>query len=618
MLKINGANTFFKGYVGGIKKIEKDNYLQIKNTKPDTIRFTATAAGPKIGLSESELTERTNPECLMPKIMLDIDNPEFLNLEEGDKKALKHLVKAAMLIDEVSYKLDNHQNIAFKKYLMSTSKKGDESAQKALKIFKAQRGIFAVDLEGNKIALMKNATSSKGNGYFPKDLSSEELNDVVQKMIKEKKKKELAQLLNQRTVVKRIGKKLVAIDYTKEFEKEFKAVAKELEKAANVSTNKDFNEYLRLQARALRVNDPKSDAKADIKWATLQDTPLEFTIVRENYADKMTGSLSKETEKMLKDAEISYYKKDELGARVGIVNPAGTEDLLDITKYLPKMAEAMPYADKYEQSISKNAKDEIKQTMVDVDIVCVTGHAAACRGGLLRAENLPNNDKLAIEMGGGKRNVYHRQARMSVDPHFVQKKLDAMLAPQQHKYYNQWALHQFTIAHENLHSLGPITNKTLLGDYGNIIEENKADIGAIALLDVLVEEGKYSNEEKKQIITSSILEMFRKAMPDKANAHRAKEIMQLNYLFKKDAIRVNEEGLLEVNFDKTVKAAKAMLSEIIKVQLSEDKSTAKKYFDKNFEWTNEIEEISSRLRMVDHILNFEIQQPLAEMLLEQE
>ena len=51
--------------------------------------------------------------------------------------------------------------------------------------------------------------------------------------------------------------------------------------AAKYSTDADFNEYLKLQAAALKTADPMLDAYADKKWATLQDTPLEFTITRE-------------------------------------------------------------------------------------------------------------------------------------------------------------------------------------------------------------------------------------------------------------------------------------------------------------------------------------------------
>ena len=74
-------------------------------------------------------------------------------------------------------------------------------------------------------------------------------------------------------------------------------------RASCLSTNTDFNEYLRLQAQALLVADPMLDAYADKKWALLQDTPLEFTITRENYSDSMTETVleNDELNKLLKE-----------------------------------------------------------------------------------------------------------------------------------------------------------------------------------------------------------------------------------------------------------------------------------------------------------------------------
>lgn len=73
----------------------------------------------------------------------------------------------------------------------------------------------------------------------------------------------------------------------------------------------------------------------------------------------------------------------------------------------------MPFSDEYEQNI--NPDQDVKQTMVDVDLVAVTGDVGAYRGGITLAENLPNDDKLSLTIGGGRRNVYHRQIRFISD-----------------------------------------------------------------------------------------------------------------------------------------------------------------------------------------------------------
>lgn len=256
-------------------------------------------------------------------------------------------------------------------------------------------------------------------------------------------------------MVVRDGDELKGIDYIDYFKDDFAHIADELEIAAQTSTNADFNEYLHLQAKALRKADPMLDAYADKKWATLQDTPLEFTITRENYEDEMTGTIieNEELSKMLKEHRITPIPKDFLGGRVGIINKEGTQALMAIKKYLPTLADNMPYKDEYEQTI--NSEADAKQTMVDVDMVMASGDVGAYRGGITLAENLPNSDKLSLTIGGGRRNVYHRQIRFISDKSKLEKRLNEILDKEQDKYYHDEADHWFTIGHENAHSLGP-------------------------------------------------------------------------------------------------------------------------------------------------------------------
>lgn len=571
----------------------------------------------ELNLSHEELVKRTSKDCLIPKEMLKEDSKEYEALAQGDKEALIHLVKAAKAIDEVFMKQDNPDNLDFKAYLEEEAKKGNEDAQMTLTLFNAQIGMNAVDSEANKIFLAKDTKELPGKGFYPVDLSKEEFHNILIKMIKDGEIDEVRNILNQRSMVVRDGEKLRAVDYTEYFAKEFSYIADELEAAAEVSTNEDFNKYLKLQAIALCENNPKNDAYADKKWAELQDTPLEFTISREQYADEMTGSVveNEELNKLLEQNNIEPISKDSIGIRVGIVNKEGTAKLLEIKKYMPTLAQHMPYNDEYEQNISEG--DDEKQTMVDVDIVTLRGDEGTYRGGITLAQNLPNNDKPSLKIGGGRRNVYHRQIRISTSPEAKakrQKRLDATLSKDLHKYYNQEADHWFTIGHENVHSLGPKSGTEALGKYKNIIEENKADMGSLALLDVLVELGMYTPEEKKQIIVTYAADNFLKAKPTISQAHRVRTVMQTKFFLENKAIWLNEQGLLEIDMGKMVPTAQKMLAEIIRVQLSKDFATGEKYVLDNFVWTEEMELIAGKLKEIDKSLNGILKTPLADKL----
>ncbi len=574
----------------------------------------------ELNLSHEELEKRTHKDYLTTKKMLAADAPEYLELADGDKEALKHLVKAAVVLDKVNMQLDNPNNLPFKEYLEKEIEKGNEDAKLTKILFDAQKGVCSLDRESNMIELAKGVSMRPGKGVYPQDLEKEEFHQILINMLKEGKVDEVAKILNQRSVVERAGNELVATDYVDKFRDDFAYMASELEKASEVSTNEDFNEFLRLQAKALRTADPMLDAYADKKWATLQDTPLEFTITRENYSDELTETVveNPELKKLLDENGIVPTAKDFLGGRVGIVNKKGTDAILNVKKFLPLMAQNMPFKDDYIQNINPDGQDS-KQTMVDADLVAVTGDVGEFRAGITLAENLPNDDKLSIkELDGGRRNVYHRQIRLITSDDArekMRKRLNATLNPELHKYYNDEADHWFTVGHENGHSLGPKSGTEGLGKYKSIIEENKADMISLAMLDVLTEAGMYTPEQREQIIVTYATDNMMTSKPTMSQAHRVRSVMQNYYFIKEGAMEISKDGVLNVNIDKMVPTARKMLEEIIQVQMKGDFSKGEKYVTDYFVWTPEMEKMAENIKKVSKTLNGRVESPLADKLL---
>lgn len=569
----------------------------------------------EFNLSMEELEKRTHKDYLVTKKMLTPDAKEYLELADGDKEALKHLVKAAYILEKINMQIDCHENLEFKAFLDREIKKGSKQARLTKILFDAQKGINAIDNMSTIINLAKGIETKPGKGVYPNDLSKEEFHSILSRMLDSGEVEAVKKILTQRSVVERDGANLIGIDYVDKWGEDFALMADELEKAAAVSTNADFNEYLQLQAKALRKADPMLDAYADKKWATLQDTPLEFTITRENYEDEMTGTIVENTElsEKLKAHGISPIPKDFLGGRVGIVNKKGTDALMAIKQYLPTLAKNMPYNNEYTQNISTTG--DTKQTMVDVDLVAVTGDVGEFRGGITLAENLPNDDKLSLTIGGGRRNVYHRQIRFISDMKKLQERLDAILDKEQHQYYLDEADHWFTIGHENAHSLGPREGSEKLGKYRNIIEENKADMGSLAFVDLLTELGMYTEEQRKQIIVTTIADNFLKSKPTLSQAHRVRTVMQNKYFAQRGAYDLTADGKIHVNIDKVVPIAKEMLAEIVRIQIDSDFNKAEKYVTDNFVWTENMEVIAQKLQKINKTLNGQVESKLAEKLL---
>ena len=143
------------------------------------------------GLDLEELKRRTSPENLNTFVLLKPTSEEYLNLKDGDKKALKYLVKAGAILENIQLRIDEYNNIPFKKFLEEEIKKGVEKANLTKIVFDGQKGINAMDALSNKIYLAKGITQKPGLGVYPEDITKEELHKILIKMLKEKKIEEV-------------------------------------------------------------------------------------------------------------------------------------------------------------------------------------------------------------------------------------------------------------------------------------------------------------------------------------------------------------------------------------------------------------------------------------------
>ena len=528
--------------------------------------------------------------------MLSPDDEAYKSLSEENKKVLKHLVAAARILNNVALKQDNSHNLAQKEALEKAAKKGDEHATWALKIFNSLNGVAGLNgVNRRPITIFKGLKTPIGKNFYPENLSIKEFHRILLNMFAANKIEEIKKILSARTMVIRHGKELKAIDYTEYFKPEFDAMANELEVAAHYCTDALFKEFLEWQAQALIQNNLDMDMLADKHWAMMQDTPLEFTLSRENYDDELTPTVleNKELAKLIKKHNIEVIAKDMLGVRVGIVNKQGTELLLKFKDTMPKLSGLMPFADKYEQSVTKTKA--AKQTMVDVDLICLTGDYAQCRGGITLAQNLPNNDKIAVKTGGGRRNVYHRQVRQGHDKKRTQKMLKAFLHPDFHKYYNKEADHIFVIGHENGHSLGPSSEyQNSPGICKSIIEENKADTVSISFMPEYVKRGIITEEQLKEVYTTWAFRLLLRAKPIfPTETYKIIDLIEFNTMLRHKAIFFDKDKLMHLDFKKFAPAAYEMLTKVIDIQLSKSPEKARKYIEENTVWTELNEYIAS-------------------------
>ena len=543
----------------------------------------------KINNYELALTEEQLDEIIEQKTReIKLIDKEFLgykNLTDGNKKAFEHLIVAAKYFNQIAEEQDHHLNLLLQKELEKSAQSSSHAA-KALRLFNMFRGVEGHNgVDKEPISIFKNVKGALGRNFYPSDLTVQEFHEIIHKMLERNQEAEVQKILSIRTMVRRDGDVLKAIDYTEYFADTFSKIANEIEVAAHYTTDADFKEFLSWQAQALLQNNEDMDMLADKHWAILQNNnQLEFTIGRESYDDKITPSIYDNPELLgiLESKGIEVNAKDMLGARVGIINKEGTNLILQFKEHIPQLAQLMPLSNKYEQNVSSSG--ELKQTMVDADIAFLAGDYAQCRGGITLAQNLPNNDKLAIKTGGGRRNVYHRQVRQSEDKERVKKLLDMLVSPELHPYYDSEMDHLFVIGHENGHSLGPDNQyQRSLGVYKSTIEEHKADMVSIAFMPEYVKIGVITEHELKKIYTTWVIKrLFLKAEP--VEVHRVAELMHFNYMLEHGAIFFDDNYKLHINFDKFHQVVYNLLEETIKLQLSKSPSKAKAFIEKHTKW----------------------------------
>lgn len=547
--------------------------------------------GYEIALTEEQLDDIINNQMIDIEL-ISKEFPGYQNLSEGDKKALEYLVKAGKIINNVSLEQDHHLNRLLKQGLEEAATSSSYAA-KALILFNSLNGVEGSNgIDAKHIEIFKDVSAKPGRNFYPEDLSVEEFHRIIENMLKEGKDEEVKKILSVRTMVRRQGNELKAIDYTEYFAKEFSEIANLLELAAHYTTDSLFKDYLGWQAQALLQNNEDMDMLADKHWAQMQNTDIEFTLSRENYDDKMSATLCENSklQGMLAARGIEVNSKDMLGVRVGVVNKEGTALLLKFKDYMKKLAQLMPYSEQYSQNVTQGS--EIKQTMVDVDLIALTGDYAQCRGAITTAQNLPNNDKLFIKTGGGRRNVYHRQVRMTRDKKRDTELLKALVHQDFHKYFNPEAEHIFVIGHENGHSLGPDSSyQNALGLYKHTIEENKADVVSITFMPEYVKAGIISEQTLKEVYTTWIVRLLLKAKTEEP--HRLGDLIHFNFLLKHGAISFDAENKLVINFTKLPEVMHKILEETIRIQLSKSPEEAKKFIEAYTNWDDLHEYIAS-------------------------
>ncbi len=455
-------------------------------------------------------------------------------LSEDEREIIRILIDAADIMDDIFWM----QSYGDKDALLE--KIDNEYARKYAKI---NYGPWD-RLDGNSPFIEGYDDKPLGANFYPHDMTREEFEDWDDP--------DKASLY---TLVRRDEEgNLVAVPYNQAYRELHDEAAFLIAGAAELAEDPGLKKYLEMRAEALITDEYQP---SDFAWMEMRDSNIDFIAGPiENYEDRLFGyKTAHQAFILVKDWEWS-------------------EQLDKFNEMLPKLQEGLPVEQKY--------KDEVPGTDSDINVYYAIYYAGDCNSGAKAiAVNLPNDEIVQQEAGSRKLQLKNS----------MQAKFDKILVPiseilideQQRKHITFDAFFENVTFHEVAHGMGirqTITGKgtvrEALREYYSPIEEAKADILGLYLVNELYEMGELTSGEVMDNYVTFLAGIFRSCRFGAASAHGQANMMRFNYFQRKGAFTRQDDGTYKVNFDEMKEAVTSSVQQVLRIQGDGDYEAAKK------------------------------------------
>ncbi len=483
---------------------------------------------------------------------------DMSELNESQKKVLALLIEASKPMNKIFW----HEAYGSKDSLMAMIE--DPLVQK-----------FAIinfgpwdRLNNNEPFVEGVGAKPEGANFYPEDMTKEEFEAW------DNPKKD-----NLYTLVRKDSSgNLMTVSYREAFAEKHQKIAKKLRKAAEVSENEALSKYLNLRAKALLTGEYYA---SDIAWLQMKDNKIGIVIGPiETYEDGLFGyKAAHEAIVLVKDKEWS--KKLEKYRSV-----------------LPQLQRGLPVPEEYKQETpGSNADFNV------YDAVFYAGSANA--GAKTIAINLPNNPE--IRMNVGTRRLQLKNVMRAKYEKILVPISNLLITPEQQKYITFDAFFRNTLFHEIAHGLGighvVGTEKTVreaLKDHYSALEEGKADVLGLYMIDELRKKGMITEGRMKNNYVTFVASIFRSIRFGTGDAHGLANLIRFNFYKDKGAIVYDEDAeAFRVNFEKMDEASRALAHKILIMQGNGDYEAVEAFIQKYGEIGPKLEKALARVRQAD-------------------
>ncbi len=479
-----------------------------------------------------------------------------------ERRMVREIVKAAGIINRLYWKQRGVLDI------WSKIPPSDHSSR-ALFLRNSGPWCVAPKTEDDPFCSASLSFPGKRSGAYPSELLSDP--DFCKKL---KKMPNAKELLNPFTVVRKRRGKLVALPLTAVYGREMKQVAARLRRAASYlgKDEKAFKKYLLKAAKGFETNYWED---ADEAWVAMNDRNSKWYL------------------RIAPDEVYFDPCQEKAGFHVsfGTVDPAGAE-------WRNKL---MPLREKMERNLAELIGNPYKPRDVKFhmpDFVKIVLNAGDSKKPLsvTVGQSLPNWGKIAREGRG--RTVVMTNFYTDPDSVATRRKKAASLFDEKSLSYikiDKEISTLNTILHEAMHNFGPHSDYRINGKrpaeifggrLATVLEELKAQTGALWLLNLLRKEGILSEERVREAYADAMFWCMNHLSrglftpTGRPRTYSQLSAVQIGRFVREGALKwiKDKDGnyVLSINFDSMPKAVEGLMRDVGRVKARGDKKAAEK------------------------------------------
>jgi hypothetical protein len=397
-------------------------------------------------------------------------------------------------------------------------------------------------LDNNVAFVSEIGSRPPGANLYPQDITKEEFDAEVAKGPPAR----ADSLKSLYTLVRRNqDRTLYAIPYHVAFKAQNERASAKLREAAKLAEDPGLRRYLELRAEALLNDDYQA---SDLAWMDMKNNTIDVIIGPiETYEDELFG----------------YKAANE--AYVLIKDKAWSQRLSRYAALLPQLQRGIPVADNYKRESPGTDSD-----LNAYDAVFYAGQANA--GSKTIAINLPNDEE--VQLKKGTRRLQLKNVMQAKFDKILLPIAGALIADDQLPLVTFDAFFNNVMFHEVAHGLG-IKNtvngkgavRTALKERASALEEGKADILGLYMIQKLNETGEIENANMQSNYVTFLASLFRSIRFGGASAHGRANIAAFNFLLQQGAFaRDSATGKYRVDFPKFQAGMNALASKILTMQ----------------------------------------------------